>query len=845
VPDPDSPLPADAAPVDDRRRVRVVVGVGGFATPLTYAVPQRLDVRCVAGVRVRVFVQTREVVGLVLGDDDGPPPSGLRQVQMVVDDAPVVTQGQMELALFVARYYFADLADAMRLVLPPDTAREVVRMLHVTDRGQQARVFGKGMGLKPADERVLAAFEPGQRIAFHTLRRRVKGSKSIDKLLDLGLLEEVAQHDVKQHRIDEVLMPLDDGEPISKRAHALAAFDAWVRNEAKSVRGAPRMSEARVAFADARGKAKRLAQMGRLELAEHGRRLKVQTALQGSKRVQLTDEQRQVIDAVWQARNDDNAVKSFLLQGVTGAGKTEVYLALVEKTLAAGQSALLVVPEIALTPQLLSRVHHRIHQEVAVLHSGMPAGERRDALHGLREGRVRVALGARSALFAPMVNLGLIVVDEEHDGSFKQADSPRYHGRDIALWRAAHDGALCVLGSATPSLESRHNADVGKLTHLHLRQRVGGGALPQVEVIDLKRRSQHKTVRDVDRAHTDGDTERVLSNPLVNAMQEALDDEGQVMLFLNKRGYASFFLCEACGTIAHCPSCSVPMTFHKKKGAAICHQCGTMKNALSSCEACGNDTLLRLGLGTERVEAEVRARFPDARVARLDRDTVRSTSDLEAVLQQMQRREIDVLIGTQMIAKGHDFPHVTLVGVVLADVALGSPDFRASERAFALLTQVAGRAGRSERTGRVLVQTFNPNHPALHFAFAHDVEGFTFEELEERRLLKYPPFWRAALLRIEGEDAGCVLSCAERAAKLLRDKGRRDLEPTTWDVLGPAPAPIEKLKNKLRMQVFVRCQSPRARAALLQVVQANEELSAALRRTNCRLILDVDPAHML
>ncbi|MCP4502892.1 MAG: primosomal protein N' [Deltaproteobacteria bacterium] len=836
--------------------VRVAVLIPGFSKALTYALPERLFGKAEIGMRVRVQVQRREVVGVLLGEDDDPPEK-TRQLQALLDDKPVVDQAQISLALFVARYYFSDLSEAMRLILPPDTAREVVRILHLTDRGRQALVFGKSLGLKAAEEKLIAAFAEGQRIAFHILRKKFR-SAAIDRMLEGGYLEKVEQHDVKKHRIDEVLLPVNEGEELPQRAHALAAFDAWVRAETKSSRGPPRMSQAKVAFSDARGKAKRLVEIGRLKLESEGKLIRIRAALRSDPRPIPTAEQSAAIATSWDAYkthiNDDKTGNPttnvgdllFLLEGVTGSGKTEVYLTLLERMLEIGKGSLLIVPEIALTPQLVSRVNARVNEEIAVLHSGMSKAERRDALFGLREGRIKVAVGARSALFAPIQNLGLIVVDEEHDSSFKQSESPRYQGRDVALWRARNEGALCILGSATPSLETRHNVQEGKLGHLRLEMRIGGGGeLPQIEIIDLKKRKVHRNVRDADKAQTEGDTERVLSAPLQLAIKETLDDKKQAMLFLNRRGYAASFLCGSCGTIAHCPSCSVPLTFHKGKGAALCHQCGHQRRALDTCTECGRDGLLRLGLGTERVEAEIRALFPSARVARLDRDTVSNTKDLERILQDMQRGEIEVLIGTQMIAKGHDFPNVTLVGVVLADVALSTPDFRASERAFALLTQVAGRAGRGEKRGRVLVQTYNPDHPALHFAFRHDVEGFLREELAERELLRYPPFWRAALLRVEGEDGTYVQSCANRVGQLLRNFARDHLPAGSWDVLGPAPAPIEKLKNKMRMQVFIRTGHPRSRAQLLEILQDDEALKSALRKTKCRLILDVDPAHML
>lgn len=823
------------------RLVQVSVPVPQLSGSLTYGVPAALQAACVPGVRVRVPVGGRRMVGVVTDEPAGAiDPAKLKLVERVLDEAPVVTPEQVALCRFVADYYLAPLGECLRLVLPPDTERDIKRRYRITDKGRAASVFAAAAGLKERERKLLAAFGEGEHKGAADIRRYGVGDKRLIDLVAGGFLEPVESRGAGEARRTERVVPLDDGEPLPARAPALAALDGWIREQSAP----PTVDEARVLFPSVRGKLHKLVALGRVRLESETRaqRLSAELLEAAARRAPTPDQQR-AIDAIL---DEANCGKAFLLEGVTGSGKTEVYLRVLDSVLARGQGALLVVPEIALTPQLYSRVSSHVGVEVAVLHSALSTGERLSALARLREGKARVALGARSALFAPMPNLGLIVVDEEHDASLKQDETPRYHGRDVALWRARAEGALCVLGSATPSLESRHNARQGKLVHLSLATRIGGGgALPEVQIIDLRERARVNEARARDRSVSEGARSAILSGPLVDALGEALQEGDQALLFLNRRGYAAFLLCEACGEIRHCPSCSVSLTLHREREQLLCHQCDHEEPIPKDCPSCGHGPVLALGLGTERVEAEVRARFPDARVARLDRDTARKKGAVAKVLGAVQRREVDILIGTQMIAKGHDFPGIALVGVVLADVALAVPDFRAAERAFSLLTQVAGRAGRGDRPGRVLIQSYNPEHPAVALAAKHDVTRFADDELKERWAARYPPFWRAAVVRVEGPDPGAVDAMSRRVGALLREVGRAFLESGSWDVLGPAPAPLERLRGLVRYQIFVRSLGTRPRARLLQALQADAGLERALDRTDCRLVLDVDPAHVL
>jgi primosomal protein N' (replication factor Y) len=515
--------------------------------------------------------------------------------------------------------------------------------------------------------------------------------------------------------------------------------------------------------------------------------------------------------------------RAFLLEGVTASGKTEVYMRAAERTLALGRGVIVLVPEIALTPQLVARFRARLGGRIAVLHSALAEGERHAMWRSLRSGDVKIAIGARSALFAPVSDLGLVCVDEEHDGSFKQEEGVRYHARDMALLRAHRAGAVCVLGSATPSVTSVELARTGKLEHLELPARArAASTLPQVELVDLR--------------HTGPGPggERLLSLPLFRALEEVIAKKEQAILFLNRRGFSPSLVCEACGKIVECPSCSVALTLHRAQAARlVCHYCDHNRDVPEACPNCGEPKLAEEGAGTERIESLVSAALPGARVARLDRD-VASGHKSARVLDRMRRREIDVLVGTQMVTKGHDLPTVTLVGVLNADAALSLPDFRAAERTFQLIVQVAGRAGRGDSPGRVLIQTRQPEHPAIRFAAHHDVKAFLEHELAARHELRYPPYSRLALVRLDAVDEGVVMAEAERIAKIARR-----VEAEGVEVLGPAQAPLARLRGRYRYRFLLRATDrTRLRLVLLGVARA-----AVDRRV--RLGIDVDPVSML
>jgi len=540
----------------------------------------------------------------------------------------------------------------------------------------------------------------------------------------------------------------------------------------------------------------------------------------------LNAQQQQAVDAIGGAI-DAGIWAGFLLHGITGSGKTEVYLHAVERARQAGRGALVLVPEITLTPQLVGRYRARFGDDLAVLHSGMSEKERHDQWRMLHGGRVHVAIGVRSAVFAPVASPGLIVVDEEHDGSFKQEKGFPYHARDMALLRASMSAAVAVLGSATPSLESHFNAVRGRLRLLSLTERATSGRLPDVELVNLA-------------VHRGGPGfQSIISAPLHDQIRAALDRKEQIILFLNRRGFAPNLLCRSCGEAVRCESCAVSMTLHHKPPSITCHYCGARRVPPEHCPHCGAADLADIGFGTQKAEEIVSSLYPDARVARLDRD-VANARNAEAILDRLRSRDIDILIGTQMVTKGHDFPEVTLVGVLRSDVGLHMPDFRAAERTFQLLTQVAGRAGRAERKGSAVVQTFSPHHPAVAAAQHHDYAAFAQTELEARRELGYPPFGRLAMVRISGPDAAKVESAARTLMGRLRDARDNAGQPSV-SLLGPAPSPLSRLQGRWRWQILLKSPGHGPLRAVLEGVLGDIESPPS----GVRIRLDIDPVSML
>jgi primosomal protein N' (replication factor Y) len=541
----------------------------------------------------------------------------------------------------------------------------------------------------------------------------------------------------------------------------------------------------------------------------------------------LSGEQEEVIKTV-SAALDAGKFAPFLLHGVTGSGKTEVYLRLAEKCLAMGKSVLLLVPEIALATQLEEYFLARFAEEVALLHSGLSNGERLEQWSMILAGEKRLVIGARSAVFAPASDIGLIVVDEEHDGGFKQDDGLRYHGRDVAVMRGKLENAVILLASATPSVQSAYNAQNGKYQLLTMKNRVGGQTPPLARVLNLS-----------DRAAQAGGKRRLLLPPLAEALKANLAQGKQSVLLLNRRGFSTSIICQECGAPVECVNCRVSLTLHKSRGQLLCHYCGHGIRPETICGRCGSMALAPIGFGVERVEEETRELLPEARIARVDTDTASDRKRFLAILRDMKAGAIDILVGTQMVAKGHHFPGVTLVGVVWADGGLSLPDFRAGEKTFQLITQVIGRAGRGDNAGEVFIQSFRPDHYAIAYARANRYALLLAEELRARRQPLFPPYVRLALLHIQSEDEQAASDSAMAIARFCRERMKKG---GGLEILGPMPAPIERLRRKYRRQILLKSAGM---VALHELLSRLDEVKMSLLTAGCQLAIDVDPENML
>jgi primosomal protein N' (replication factor Y) (superfamily II helicase) len=551
-----------------------------------------------------------------------------------------------------------------------------------------------------------------------------------------------------------------------------------------------------------------------------------------------TAAQAAALEALLAAAGDGGG-EPFLLHGVTGSGKTLVYIELLREVVQRqGRGAIVLVPEIALTPQTVARFRAEFGDIVAVLHSALSDGERYDAWRALHEGTRRIAIGARSAIFAPVPELGAIIVDEEHEASYKQGEVPRYHAREVAVVRARLAGAVCVLGSATPALESWHNAGRGKYRLLSLPERVEGRPLPPVQVVDLRQERHAESAAPVPRPGP-----LILAESLVDAVHHRLQRGEQIILLLNRRGYATFVQCRACGNVWHCEACNVSLTYHRGRRRLVCHYCLHEELPPTRCTACASEDVSFRGVGTEQVERAVGELFPHARIARMDVDTTSAKWAHHDILERVGSGDIDILLGTQMIAKGLDFPNVTLVGVINADVAMNLPDFRASERTFQLLTQVAGRAGRGPAGGLVLIQTSLPQHYAIRAAIEHDYATFAARELDERRTPEYPPHARLANIVISGTDERTVEDAAALTADWVQDLLQQHGADAGITLTGPAPCAIDRIRGRWRWHFLLRSRSARALGAACRQLQTRYALRPGA--ADLRLVIDRDPVSLL
>ena len=795
------------------------------------------------GTRVLVPFRREERIGWVVGPGTGEGITRIRSVLTILEEVPSVPPEILALSRWMADYYLAPLGMVLRGALPSVLTDYSRDYLSLTDPGNSSG--------NSREERLLQALrKAGVPRQVRTLRRTLDmGSiwPEIRSLTARGLVshETVPPRDppIRTHQVVRVIQWLSSlGDRDVRFRRAPRQRDAYEFLETSG--GSAELAHLLEQGGFSRSVIGALKEKGVVEVvAEEVLRDPFRDRPEGPPKALTPTRQQKKVLASLLASLEQRSPAPALLHGVTGSGKTLVYIELLkEVVLKRNQGAIILVPEISLTPQTVSRFRAHFGDEVAVLHSALSDGERYDAWRQLRKGEKRIAVGARSAIFAPVPRLGAVVVDEEHDGSYKQSEGTRYHARDVAVVRAAEAGAVCVLGSATPSLESWQNAQTGKFDLLSLPERVGGGTLPPVEVVDLKELWRGRR-EGGSRKGGGSESERlgggVLAPRLVEGIQDRLVRKEQVILLLNRRGYANFVQCRECGEVWQCPDCSVSLTFHRGTSRLLCHYCRYEEEAPTLCDRCGSHELSFRGLGTEQVERVVAEAFPGARIARMDVDTTSGKWSHHEILGRFGRGEVDILLGTQMIAKGLDFPQVTLVGVINADVGIHLPDFRASERTFQLLSQVAGRTGRGVLGGEVLVQTSLPDHYSIRAALTHDFISFAQRELSERISPAYPPHVRLANVVVSSPRVEEAAREAERAVGWLRPRVARSWPKV--EMLGPAPSPIEKLHNRWRWHFLLRSPSPRELGAALRALRDGFQAKG----TDIRLIIDRDPVALL
>jgi primosomal protein N' (replication factor Y) len=693
-----------------------------------YELPEPVAAQLQIGSRVRVPVRTRTALGTIIELRDATDARGVKLITEVVSAEPILSPLLIRLGTWISDYYCCPLEAAMKSVLP-----NVIRQARI---GHKTQLFARLAREVTAEE-------------IETLRRKAP--------LQAAVVEFLANA-TKPVAVAELTEQCDATHPV---VQALVK-KGLVLAEDEKVERDPFERETFVAA-------------GKLEM--------------NAEQTEVFTKVCAAIDSAdHRSPTTDHVPKPILLHGVTGSGKTEIYLQAIERVVERGQSAIMLVPEISLTPQTVERFRSRFaatQHEVAVLHSHLSDGERHDEWHKIRAGRARIVIGARSAIFAPCSNLGLVVVDEEHENSYKQEETPRYHGRDIAVLRASLEKCACLLGSATPSLESYHNATLGKYELLRLLGRVDDRKMPFIRIIDLRMESVKKSA--------------ILSERLITAINARLEKKEQTILFLNRRGFSTSLICTKCGHVCECPNCSVALTFHRAAARIVCHICGHTAVAPAKCPECKDPSIRYSGTGTEKVEDAVARLFPKAIVKRMDADAMTRRDAYRETLGAFRTGKIDILVGTQMIAKGLHFPNVTLVGIVNADLALHLPDFRAGERTFQLLTQVAGRAGRGDVEGEVFVQSFTPFSPSIQFARHHDFEGFWEQEIEFRRQWDYPPFTHLVLIHIRSPHE----TRARFSTETLHRRLAESLSPGTT-LSEPAPAPVAKSHGHFRFQLMLR-----------------------------------------
>jgi len=812
---------------DNLRTMKEIVEVA-VALPVSktfhYRIPEKMSGSLQVGMRVLVPFKGRKVTGFTIGLLDSPPKEieeKLLEVEDLLDELPLIDPQMLRFYRWIADYYLYPLGEVIKTGLPPGLHLKSELILTLTQEGMEYLAQG---GLDAIQQKIFVEIEKCGKVSLKRMLKIFPGEVTKSQLFSWkrkGLLNIHGAVEGKEIKPKfEKVVQYRGGEPVQPISRKQAGILKWMEEK-----GEVSYSELGKIFKSPSKAIRSLEVKSLISISnrEVCRDLSVQPELKSYPKPELTSDQEKVLIEILKGIHSKR-FSPFLIHGVTGSGKTEIYLRAIEEVLNQGKEAIVLVPEISLTPQFLSRFRDRFGGNLALLHSGLGKGERYDQWRKIWKGDVKIAFGARSAIFAPLKNVGIIIVDEEHDPSYKQEEKLKYHARDLAVVRAKQNEATLLLGSATPSLESFYNAEKGKFHLLSLPERIEGKPMPRVELVDMKRERG------------------LLSEKMRLALQKSIEEKKQSLLFLNRRGFANFILCPDCGLTFKCPNCSVTLTYHLRDRSLQCHYCDYRIPAPGDCPQCEGHRLRGMGIGTERLEQEIRTLFPETQVGRMDHDTTTRRRSHQQILKRLESGKIDVLVGTQMIVKGHDFPNVTFVGVVSADTSLHFPDFRSSERTFQLLTQVAGRAGRGKALGEVVIQTFNPDHYSILKAKDHDFIGFYQEEIQFRRALEYPPFSRLINFRLVGNSEKRTKVIAEEMGRigqsLLKKGYRKGIE-----ILGPSTAPFGKMRGKFRWQMLAKGKSVRLLHQFAQELAIRLEEEAKGKGVN--LDIDVDPVFIL
>ena len=819
TPNGDSPLYAEiAVPVPLRRT-------------FTYSLAPEDASGATVGARAVVPFGNRKMTGYIVDFHAALPaalePGAVKRVTEVLDAEPLLTEEILRLTQWAADYYMASWGEILKASLPAGINANIEHVLAATEQGFAALAEAKSR--RALKWQVLEAVSSSTETVQKDIEKEFgaeSAKRAVRELAGEGLISVhhrnigAQTREKRQKAVRLLVQGPWDGQKLNRQQTSTL--------ETLQAAGGEMLFTELVEGSDAGASSiNTLAKRGMLEVfvRDVARDPMRNARIPKREVLTLTDEQSAALCEIERGL-EGRSFKTFLLHGVTGSGKTEVYIRAMQKALADGRSSLMLVPEIALTPVFSRRLKAVFGEDVAILHSSLSQGERFDEWRRIRRGEARIVIGTRSAVFAPLVDIGLVIIDEEHDGSYRQQDAPFYSARDVAVVRAKFAEAVAVLGSATPSMESFHNAQTGRYEYLRLPNRVGARPLASAEVIDM---------RDVFRT---GGKDTALSPALVHAIEETHARGEQSMIFLNRRGFSQFVLCRSCGESVKCDNCDITLTFHKRKGTLVCHYCNHVRKAPDRCPKCDSEYLYYIGEGTEQIEDQLTRQFPKLRIARIDRDTIQRRHELEDTLERFGQGELDMLVGTQMIAKGHDFHNVTLVGVISVDTALGLPDFRSAERTFQLLTQVAGRAGRGDLKGRVLIQTYYPEHYVIRHACAQDYEGFYKEEIEFREKLAYPPFSAVASILIRHTQ----MDVAMDNARILGTSLQLANKDRHCRVLGPSPAPLSRLRNEHRLQILLKSPS---RARLREVLEAGLAAAEAKKCDMRMVAVEIDPVNLL